>query len=70
MLFILNEARGKGVGKVLLRYAIDQLGATKVDVNEKNLLTVGFYEQMGFKLTSRSPVDDMGKPFPILRMAL
>lgn len=70
MLFILNEARGKGVGKVLLRYAIDQLGATKVDVNEKNLLAVGFYEQMGFKVTSRSPVDDMGKPFPILRMAL
>ncbi len=70
MLFILNEARGQGVGKVLLQYAIEQLGATKVDVNEQNPKAVGFYEHMGFKVVSRSPLDDMGKPFPILHMAL
>ncbi|WP_237360368.1 GNAT family N-acetyltransferase [Vibrio marisflavi] len=70
MLFILNEARGQGVGKVLLQYAIQKLGVSKVDVNEQNPLAVGFYEHMGFKLVSRSPVDDMGKPFPILHMTL
>ncbi|MBK1791272.1 GNAT family N-acetyltransferase [Persicirhabdus sediminis] len=70
MLFILNEARGKGIGKNLLQYAIDQLGVTKVDVNEQNPLAVGFYEHMGFKVVSRSPLDDMGKPFPILHMTL
>jgi len=70
MLFILNEERGKGVGKLLLQYAIEQLGATKVDVNEQNPQAVGFYEHMGFKVVSRSPVDDMGKPFPILHMTL
>ncbi|MGF1722975.1 GNAT family N-acetyltransferase [Vibrio kyushuensis] len=70
MLFILNEARGQGVGKVLLQYVIEQLGATKVDVNEQNPLAVGFYEHMGFKIVSRSPLDDMGKPFPILHMTL
>ncbi|SPZ37408.1 Uncharacterized N-acetyltransferase YjaB [Plesiomonas shigelloides] len=70
MLFILNEARGKGIGRMLLRYAIEQLGATKVDVNEQNPSAVGFYEHMGFKVISRSPVDDMGKPFPILHMTL
>ena len=70
MLFILNEARGKGIGRMLLRYAIEQLGATKVDVNEQNPLAVGFYEHMRFKVISRSPVDDMGKPFPILHMTL
>ncbi|PMG08782.1 GNAT family N-acetyltransferase [Vibrio breoganii] len=70
MLFILNEARGQGVGKVLLQYAIKQLGATKVDVNEQNPQAVGFYEPMGFKVVSRSPLDDMGKPFPILHMTL
>ncbi|MBU3004418.1 GNAT family N-acetyltransferase [Paraglaciecola arctica] len=69
-LFILNEARGQGAGKVLLQYAIKQLGATKVDVNEQNPLAVGFYEHMGFKTVSRSPLDDMGKPFPILHMTL
>lgn len=70
MLFILNEARRQGVGKVLLHYAIKQLNATKVDVNEQNPLAVGFYEHMGFKIVSRSPLDDMGKPFPILHMTL
>ncbi|MEP1444852.1 MAG: GNAT family N-acetyltransferase [Paraglaciecola sp.] len=70
MLFVLNEARGQGVGKVLLQYAIEQLGATKVDVNEQNPLAVGFYQYMGFRIVSRSPLDDMGKPFPILHMTL
>ena len=70
MLFILNESRGQGIGKVLLQYAIEQLGATKVDVNEQNPLAVGFYQKMGFKVVSRSPLDDMGKPFPILHMTL
>ena len=70
MLFISNAARGKGIGKFLLRYAIEQLGATKVDVNEQNPLAVGFYKHMGFTVVSRSPLDDMGKPFPILHMTL
>lgn len=70
MLFILNEARGEGVGKRLLQYAIKQLNVTKVDVNEQNPQAVGFYEHMGFKVISRSPLDDMGKPFPILHMTL
>ena len=70
MLFVLNEVRGLGVGTVLLLHAIEQLAATKVDVNEQNLQAVGFYQHMGFKIESRSPLDDMGKPFPILHMML
>ncbi len=70
MLFILNEARGHGLGTLLLKYAIEKLNANKVDVNEQNTQAVGFYEHMGFKVKSRSPQDDMGKPFPILHMAL
>lgn len=70
MLFILDAARGKGVGKALLNYAVDQFAANKVDVNEQNPLAVGFYQHMGFKVASRSPLDDMGKPFPILHMIL
>ena len=70
MLFILNEVRGQGVGKALLQYAIEHLGATQVDVNEQNPQAVGFYQHMGFKVVSRSPLDDMGKPFPILHMTL
>lgn len=70
MLFVLNEVRGQGVGTVLLQHAIKQLAATKVDVNEQNPQAVGFYQHMGFKVESRSPLDDMGKPFPILHMTL
>ena len=70
MLFVLNEARGRGVGKVLLNYAITELNTDKVDVNEQNPQAVGFYQHMGFKVTSRSPLDDMGKPWPILHMSL
>ncbi|ELR65990.1 Histone acetyltransferase HPA2 [Photobacterium marinum] len=70
MLFILNEARGQGVGKLLLSYAVNKLAATSVDVNEQNPQAVGFYQHVGFKVVSRSPLDDMGKPFPILHMKL
>lgn len=69
MLFISDVARGKGVGSLLLSYAIKALGANKVDVNEQNPQAVGFYEHKGFKVDARSPLDDMGKPFPILHMS-
>lgn len=70
MLFILNEVRGQGVGKILLTYALNAFAASSVDVNEQNSQAVGFYQHMGFKVDSRSPLDDMGKPFPILHMKL
>ncbi|MGB1198340.1 MAG: GNAT family N-acetyltransferase [Thalassotalea sp.] len=70
MLFILNEARGQGIGKKLMEYAIAELSVNRVDVNEQNPLAIGFYQHLGFKVTSRSPVDDMGKPFPILHLKL
>lgn len=70
MLFILNEARGQGIGKKLMEYAIAELSVNRVDVNEQNPLAIGFYQHLGFKVASRSPVDDMGKPFPILHLKL
>jgi len=70
MLFVLNNTRGQGVGKLLLLYAINELNANRVDVNEQNPLAIDFYEHMGFKVVSRSALDEMGKPFPILHMKL
>ncbi|GMM83754.1 GNAT family N-acetyltransferase [Pseudoalteromonas sp. MTN2-4] len=69
MLFILNEYRGQGIGKSLLKNALNFHSINKVDVNEQNPQALGFYEAMGFKVVSRSPLDDMGKPFPILHMS-
>jgi putative acetyltransferase len=70
MLFVLNNSRGQGIGKLLLQYAIENFNVINVDVNEQNPLALGFYVAMGFKVISRSPIDDMGKPFPILHMTL
>ena len=70
MLFVLDKCRGQGIGQQLLNFAINELEATKVDVNEQNPLAVEFYKHMGFEVTSRSPLDDLGKPFPILHMSL
>ncbi|WLQ14998.1 GNAT family N-acetyltransferase [Hahella aquimaris] len=70
MLFVAAEARGTGVGGCLLRHAIDELQAIKVDVNEQNPQAVGFYERFGFCIVGRSPTDGMGKPFPLLHMKL
>lgn len=43
MLFIDGNLRGKGYGRIMLEYAIQQLNATKVDVNEQNKQAVDFY---------------------------
>lgn len=68
MLFIDPDYRGKSVGKFLTRYATEEVGATKVDVNEQNTQAVGFYEHLGFEVIGRSPFDGQGKPFPLLHM--
>lgn len=70
MLFVAPEARGSGVGRLLVAHAITQGGATQVDVNEQNEQAVGFYLKMGFTVTGRSPLDGQGKPYPLLHMAL
>lgn len=70
MLFIDPSARGKGIGRQLSEYAINELGATTVDVNEQNEQAVGFYQKMGFKTIGRSPLDGLGKPYPLLHMEL
>lgn len=70
MLFVAPEARGSGVGRLLVAHAIELGGATQVDVNEQNDQAVGFYLKMGFIVTGRSPLDGQGKPYPLLNMAL
>ena len=68
MLFVDDASRGKGVGTLLLRHAIDHFGANEVDINEQNPQGVGFYQHMGFEQVGRSERDGQGNPFPLLHM--
>ena len=70
MLFIHPDHRGKKMGKALLDYVINQQAVRKVDVNEQNAQALGFYLKQGFGVKSRSEVDGMGKPYPLLHMEL
>ncbi|MFB6454627.1 GNAT family N-acetyltransferase [Chitinophaga sp. Hz27] len=70
MLFIDPFHRGEGIGKALLEHVIREQGVTLVDVNEQNEQAVGFYLHYGFKVLSRSELDGMGKPFPLLMLGL
>jgi putative acetyltransferase len=70
MLFIHPGSRGKGIGKQLTEFAIHELQANKVDVNEQNEQATGFYQRMGFVVTGREEKDGLGKPYPLLLMEL
>ncbi|RKS23603.1 putative acetyltransferase [Pseudomonas sp. WPR_5_2] len=68
MLFIDPAHRGQGLGKQLLRYAMEHLNADELDVNEQNPQALGFYFKQGFEVIGRSEVDGMGQPYPLLHM--
>ncbi len=70
MLFVLPNARNRGIGSMLLKHAIQTQSATKVDVNEQNPDATAFYQHLGFKVIGRSPLDGQGNPFPLLHMEL
>ncbi len=69
MLFVRPESRGAGVGKALLRIAVEGYGVTRLDVNEQNSQARGFYEHAGFVAVGRSETD-AADPFPIVHLAL
>ena len=68
-LFMEPAFLGKGGGRRLVSHAQDLRGGVlTVDVNEQNVAARGFYEALGFSVVDRSPLDENGRPFPILHM--
>lgn len=68
MLFISPEERGKGLGRRLLQYGIDNYDVKQLTVNEQNPQALGFYEHMGFHVYKRTELDEQGQPYPLLYM--
>lgn len=68
MLFIAPATRGKGIGKQLIQYGIENYGIEEVTVNEQNPQAVGFYEHLGFVTYKRTVLDEEGNPYPLLYM--
>ncbi|MCL4111308.1 UNVERIFIED_CONTAM: hypothetical protein GTU68_034021 [Idotea baltica] len=69
MLFVDPAYFGKGIGRKLVQFAISEMQAVRVDVNEQNVQALGFYLKMGFLVASRSAKDASGRPYPILHMS-
>lgn len=67
-LFVDPDFRGKGVGRLLVEHALTLAPELTTNVNEQNHQASGFYKKMGFRVTGRSPVDDLGQPYPLLHL--
>ena len=70
MLFLAPEARGRGLGRLLLEEAIARYSVEELTVNEQNPQAVGFYEHLGFRTYKRTELDEEGRPYPLLYMKL
>ncbi|WP_349672571.1 GNAT family N-acetyltransferase [Lacrimispora sp.] len=70
MLFISPGYRGKGLGKQLIHYGIENYSINELGVNEQNPQAKAFYEHMGFQVYKRTETDEQGNPYPILYMKL
>jgi putative acetyltransferase len=68
-LFLEPVYRRHGYGRCLVQHA-QQLrsGPLTVDVNEQNDAARAFYEALGFVVVGRSPLDETGRPHPLLHL--
>lgn len=66
MLFLHPDHMGQGLGTRLLRFVCQAYGVREACVNEQNPKARAFYAREGFVVYRRSPLDELGQPFPLL----
>ncbi|MBS5282122.1 MAG: GNAT family N-acetyltransferase [Butyricicoccus pullicaecorum] len=66
MLFLHPDHLGQGLGTRLLNFVCEVYDVREVCVNEQNPKARAFYTHAGFVVYRRSPLDEMGQPFPLL----
>ena len=69
MLFLDESAIGKGIGSQLFDYMLEHYPFKTLDVNKDNPYALAFYLHKGFEVIAEEPVDEQGRPFPILKLA-
>ncbi len=67
-LFVAPGQHGRGIGRALTDHAARDADSITVDVNEQNAGALAFYEHLGFVRFDRSPLDDAGRPYPLLHL--
>lgn len=67
-LFVSAQARGRGVGKKLVMFALATQPHLATDVNAQNAQALGFYLHLGFRETGRSALDGQGRPYPLVHL--
>jgi putative acetyltransferase len=67
-LFLDPDVLRRGFGRRLVSHAYQLRGHLAVSVNEQNGDAVAFYRACGFRIEGRSPLDDDGRPYPLLHM--
>ncbi|WP_443649181.1 GNAT family N-acetyltransferase [Blautia faecicola] len=70
MLFLSPKECGKGIGKQMLQYGMEQYGIRELTVNEQNPQAVVFYMHLGFETYKRADCDEEGNSYPLLYMTL
>lgn len=74
MLFVASKAFKKGVGKALLKEALERYlkdyPDILVDCNEQNTQGLAFYQHLGFEIMSKSAQDSAGRDFPIVHLKI
>jgi len=67
-LFVHADARGTGVGRLMVEHAFATDPVIRTEVNEQNGQGVAFWEHMGFRRIGRTEIDGQGRPYPLLQM--
>lgn len=67
-LFVDPDQLRRGVGRALVAWAAERNPVLHTEVNLQNPEAAAFYRRMGFVEIGSTPVDDYGRPYPLLRL--
>ncbi len=69
-LFVCPRRQGGGIGRRLVRHAVQLKGSLRLEVYTANTQALAFYRSLGFEELSRRPSDDQGLPFENAQLLL